>query len=497
MKRTVVIGSGFSGLAASCFLAKDGHKVDLIEKNATIGGRARLYSENGFTFDMGPSWYWMPDVFDNFFSQFGKKTSDYYRLVKLDPGFQIIFGDNNILKVPAGAEELYETFESIEKGSADKLKKYLSEASFKYSVGMGELIYKPAYSWFEYMNMNVIKGIAKSHVFKSVSTYVRSYFKDERLIALMEFPVLFLGAMPNQIPALYSLMSHAALTQGTFYPMGGMAKIIDGMKELALSLGVEFHTNTSAEKIHIEDKIVKGIHTSSGFIKTNGIIAAADYHHVEQHLLEPPFRNYDESYWDKKVFAPSSLIYYIGVNKKLNKLRHHNLFFDTNFQAHADAIYSDPKWPSQPLFYLCCPSRTDDSVAPPGMENLFILIPVASGLEDSEERRQQYFNEVIARVEKYCGERFSENIIYKKDYCLKNFVSDYNAYKGNAYGLANTLSQTAVLKPTIQNKKVKNLFYAGQLTVPGPGVPPALISGQIAATELSNQFKKQAYETTI
>jgi phytoene desaturase len=497
VSKIAIIGSGFSGLSAACFGAKGGHDVTVFEKNTMIGGRARYFYEKGFMFDMGPSWYWMPDVFDTFFNEFGKSTHDYYKLVKLDPGFQIFFGNNYILPVPANIEELYEVFESLEKGSALKLEKFLAEGEFKYKMGMQELAYKPGLSWMEYANYSVLSGIAKSHIFKSVRTYVRSFFKDERLVALMEFPVLFLGAMPDNIPALYSLMNYAALSKGTFYPMGGMYKIVSGMQQLASSMGVKFIRDCDVNKINVANNHASGLLTSKGKFDSDATIASADYHHVEQKLLEEPYRNYEEGYWNERTFAPSCLIFYVGVNKKIEKLIHHNLFFDTNFETHSKEIYEHPDWPSNPLFYVCCPSKTDPGVAPEGMENLFILVPVATGLADTPEIRDRYFDVLINRMERECGEMFSENIIFKKSYCINDFVQDYNAYKGNAYGLANTLKQTAVFKPSVKNRKIDNLFYAGQLTVPGPGVPPAIISGQIAASMVTKYFKAVSHEATI
>lgn len=490
MAKISVIGSGFSGLSAACFAARDGHEVTVFEKNTTIGGRARVYEAEGFTFDMGPSWYWMPDVFENFFASFGRSAADYYTLKQLDPGFQIIFGRDELIEIPADMLELEKIFEDIEPGSTVALRKFLKEAAFKYEVGMKDLVYKPAFSWFEYANMDVVKGMLKANLFSSVSTYVRTYFKDERLIALMEFPVLFLGAMASKIPALYTMMNYSALVQGTFYPEGGMCQIVNGMKELAVSLGVQFHTGVTVKKVDVSGGLVKGLDTSMGYFVAEGLIAAADYQHVEQQLLEEQYRNYDAKYWEKKTFAPSCLIYYVGISKKIKKLLHHNLFFDADFEQHAKDIYADPKWPENPLFYVCCPSKTDESVAPQGMENVFILVPVATGLSDDETTRESYFEGIVKRMENYCGASFREDIVYKRTYCIQDFVEDYNAYKGNAYGLANTLMQTAVLKPSLKNKKVKNMFYAGQLTVPGPGVPPALISGQVAAAELNAELKK-------
>jgi len=490
MAKISIIGSGFSGLAAACFAAKEGHEVTLFEKNETTGGRARTFKSDGFTFDMGPSWYWMPDVFENFFAQFGKSASDYYQLKKLDPGFQLVFGKDDTVEIPASMKELEAVFENIEAGSAVKLRRFLKEAEFKYNVGMKDLVYKPAFSWLEYANLDVVKGMLKANLFSSVSAYVRSYFTDERLVALMEFPVLFLGAMANKIPALYTMMNYSALVQGTFYPVGGMCKIAEGMKELAVSLGVEIRTGVDVTRIEVSGKLVTGLQTNIGNIAVDGLIAAADYNHVEQQLLEEKYRNYSAGYWEGKTFAPSCLIYYVGVSKKIKKLLHHNLFFDADFEQHANDIYSDPKWPDKPLFYVCCPSKTDNTIAPEGMENLFILVPVATGLKDDEATRESYFEGIIKRMESYCGEEFAAQVIYKRTYCIKDFMEDYHAFKGNAYGLANTLMQTAVLKPSLKNKHLKNMFYAGQLTVPGPGVPPALISGQLASVQLNKFLQK-------
>lgn len=494
MSDVSIIGAGFSGLAAACYAAQKGHKVTIHEKNATIGGRARQFSEQGFTYDMGPSWYWMPDVFERFFNDFGKSASDYYDLVKLDPGFKVFFKDQEPLNVSASLDELYAIFEKIESGSASKLKQFLREAEYKYSVGMKDLVHKPALSWFEFMNYNVFTGMMKSHMFKSVSSYVRSYFKDERLRMLLEFPVLFLGAMPQNIPALYTLMNHAALTQGTYYPMGGMYKIVEAMSELARTLGVDIQTSSPVEEITTIDKTVKGVYTSKGFNASDVVIASGDYAHIEQALLKKNERNYREQYWSKKTFAPSCLIYYVGVKKKVQNLEHHNLFFDTDFMQHSRDIYKNPKWPDAPLFYVCCPSKTDSSVAPECMENLFILIPVATGIEDTEEIREKYFPEVLKRIEQHTVDTVSEHVVYKKSYSINDFVQDYNAYGGNAYGLANTLMQTAVLKPSVKNNVLNNLFYTGQLTVPGPGVPPSLISGKISAELAMNYLKKSNYE---
>ena len=497
MQYVSIIGSGIAGLAASCFVAKSGEDVTIFEKNGTTGGRARTFEEQGFTFDMGPSWYWMPDVYEDFFNQFGKTAADYYDLVRLDPGFQIIYGKDDVLTVSPDMDELRATFEAREKGSAVKLDKFLKEAAFKYKIGMKDLVRSPAYSWLEFAKPAVLGSMFKMDLFSSVRSHVRSYFKDPGLISLLEFPVLFLGAMPDRIPALYTLMNHAALSQGTFYPMGGMGKVISGIESLATSLGAMIQTGAEVSHINVRKNKAVSLRVNGGEVRTQGVIAAADYHHVEQEMLDEAYRNYDAEYWEGRTMAPSCMIFYLGVNKKLPGLQHHNLFFDTDFEQHAKDIYASPRWPADPLFYVCCPSKTDPSIAPEGMENLFILVPVAPGLTDTSLIKAYYFQKLIQKIEAFCGTSFADNIIVNRAYSVNDFIKDYHAFKGNAYGLANTLRQTAVWKPGLRNKKVSNLFYTGQLTVPGPGLPPALISGELSAKELLKQLKHRNYESVI
>jgi phytoene desaturase len=487
---TAVIGAGFAGISAAAYLAQSGLEVDVYEKNEDAGGRARqLETDNGYTFDMGPSWYWMPDVFDKFFSDFGHKASDFYELELLDPGFTIVYGMDDVLDVPADFDALCSVFESIEKGSSERLKVFLDEALFKYNVGINKLVYKPGLSILEFLDADLIKGVFKLQVFTSFSKHVRKFFTHPKLIALMEFPVLFLGAMPEDTPALYSLMNYAGLKLGTWYPKGGFGKVIEAMKLVAEEQGVKFHLGSPITSIRQASGDKVSITTNSLTETYDGVIASADYHHVEEQLLKVGDSNYEEQYWDKRVLAPSCLIYYIGVTKQVDRLKHHTLFFDEDLKQHAIEIYKDPKWPAKPLFYVCCPSKTDSSVAPEGHENLFLLMPLAPDLEDTEQLREKYFHVMMKRLEKYTGSDIIKHIDYKKSYCVADFKQDYNSYKGNAYGLANTLMQTANLKPSIRNKKISNLYYAGQLTVPGPGVPPSIISGNVAAKQLINHLK--------
>lgn len=484
-KKIAVIGSGFSGLSAAAYLAKAGNDVHVFEKHDHPGGRARQFTtEQGYVFDMGPSWYWMPDIIEGFFADFGYKTADFFEMISLNPQFEMIFSNEKI-DVPESLGELKIVFEQIEKGAASQLEKFMQSAKFKYEVGMQDFVNKPCHNWAEFISLKIAKSALKLDLFTNFRTYVARYFKSDKLRTLMEFPVIFLGASPKNIPALYSLMNYGGYALGTHYPLGGFYQLVLAMKKIAEKQGASFHFNKTVERINTQTDKVKSLTIDSKNYEFDVVVASSDYHHTET-LLDREYRNYDETYWEKKTFAPSSLIFYLGVNETIPNLKHHTLFFENDLDEHIDCIYKEKKWPEKPLFYACCPSKTDKNVAPLGKENLFLLMPLAIGINDEEVVREKYLTEMLSRIEKHTGMRDLQSTIeYKKSYCVSDFMSDYNAYGGNAYGLANTLGQTAVLKPKISNKKLKNLFYTGQLTVPGPGVPPSIISGKIVANEIN------------
>jgi len=481
-KKIAIIGSGFSALSASCYLAKYGNKVTIFEKNDTIGGRCRQIKKEGFTFDIGPSWYWMPDIFDKFFADFNKKTSDYYKLDKLSPAYKIFFEDD-VITIGDSIEKICNEFERIEAGSSVELRKFVKKAGKNYDIAINKVVLKPGISPLELITPETAMRV--NQFFKTISSDVRKKFKNPKLISTLEFPVLFLGAKPNKTPSFYNFMNYADFGLGTWHPKGGMYEIVKAMSGLAKSLGVEIKTNCPVSKIHVNNKNAKSITINNKTLNFDVVLSGADYHHSET-LLDKQYRQYSKNYWKKKTFAPSSLLFYVGFNKKLKNIEHHNLFFDTNFEAHAQDIYDEPRWPKEPLFYANFPSKTDNSMAPEDCETGFFLIPIAPAIEDTEALRQEYFNIIINRFENLTKQDVKNSIIFKDSFCVKDFIKDYNSYKGNAYGMANTLFQTAFLRPKLKSKKVNNLYFTGQLTVPGPGVPPAIISGKLVA-ELINK----------
>ena len=478
-KNIIIIGSGFSSMSAACYLAKAGHIVQILEKNSTPGGRARQFKKDGFTFDIGPSWYWMPDVFEKFFGDFDRKVSDYYTLEKLDPGYEVYFDQMESIKIGDTLEKIYAAFEAEETGSAVKLKKFIKKAEDNYNIAIKDLVYQPGISPLELVTPATVKKVG--YFLSTIKKEVTKEFENERLAQILQFPVLFLGAKPSNTPAFYNFMNFADFGLGTWHPEKGMYSVVEGMVKMAKELGVKFNTSQNVETICVENGKATGVIANGVQIDADVVVSGADYNHSES-LLKPKERGYTDAYWDKKVFAPSSLLFFIGLDKKVKNVSHHTLFFDVDFDAHARSIYDTPEWPKDPLFYGNFPSITDSSMAPEGKEACFLLIPIGPGIEDTEEMRDKYFNMVIERLEHLTKQSIKDAILFKESFCVNDFVSEYNSYKGNAYGMANTLLQTAFLRPKLKSKKVENLFFTGQLTVPGPGVPPALISGKLVAS---------------
>ena len=490
MKSVIIIGSGFAGLSSATFLAKAGYDVTVLEKNDSLGGRARVWETEGFKFDMGPSWYWMPDVFERYFESFGYDVSDLYELVRLDPSYRVVFGPNDHEDQSANMAELEAMFDRLDPGSSKRLRKFLAEAAYKYEVGIKDLVHKPSRSLLEFADFRILKGLFQLDLLKDMRKHVAEVSTHPKLKAIMEFPVLFLGALPQNTPALYSLMNYADMSMGTWYPRGGMHKIIEAMVKVAKEQGVKFRTKAEVKGFKYSGNKIVGVLTKTGGFSADIVVAGADYHHIDQEVSDEGRREYSKNYWDKRKMAPSSLLYYLGIKGEVPNVLHHNLFFDHELDQHASELYTHPQWPTKPLFYASAPTKTDRSIAPEGCENMFLLMPTAPGLAgDSEEVREKYYNIMMDRLEQFTGSSIRDRVVVKRSFAYSDFKSEYNSFKGNAYGLANTLDQTAILKPRLKSKKISNLYFSGQLTTPGPGVPPTLISGEVVSKEIAKDFK--------
>ncbi|MFX0092314.1 MAG: phytoene desaturase family protein [Candidatus Hodarchaeota archaeon] len=487
----VIIGAGFGGLSAAAILAHKGFKVTVLEKNESFGGRASVWRSEGFVFDMGPSWYLMPEIFDLFFANFDKKTSDFYNLIQLNPMYRIFFSKEDIIDIQADFEFNLTLFDQIEENGSLKLQRYLKKAENLYKTALRQFLYQEYSSLFSFFKPAIIKGGLKlGNFLKSLDSTINSIFSSDKAKKILEYSMIFLGSDPKDISSLFSLMSYVDLKLGVWYPEGGIGKVSEAIYDLSCSFGANYYFNQGAQKIEVVGKEAKIVRTEERKFEADVVLVNADYHHSETQLLDPSYRSYSEKYWASRTVAPSTFLIYLGLNKKLPNLTHHNLILQ-EWDSQFNSIFKNPKWSENPSYYVCVPSKVDSSVAPPEGENVFILVPVAPDLVDSEEIRSRYSEKVLRHFESIIDEPIHKSIVVKRIFSHKDFKNRYNAFKGTALGLSHTLNQTALWRPSHRSKKVKNLYYTGQYTHPGIGVPMTLISSQIVSDLLIKKYKNQ------
>jgi len=480
----VVIGGGFGGLSTACYLADAGANVTIVEKNEQLGGRASRLVSDGFHFDMGPSWYLMPDVFERFFGHFDRDVSDYYTLSRLDPHYRIFFKDGDQVDLVPDLEQNKQLFESYESGAAEELERYLEKSQRNYEIGMEHFVYTDRPRLRDYMDLDVLRHSWGLSLIGSMQGHVEDYFEHPKLQQIMQYTLVFLGGSPTNTPALYNLMSHVDFNMGVYYPDGGIGAVVDGIVELGSELGVEYVTDQPVTEI-AGKRGGFAVRTEHGEeYLCDLVVSDADYAHTEQEMLPPEKRQYSQEYWDSRTYAPSAFLIYLGVEGDVEPLAHHTLVIPTDWEPHFEEIFENPAWPDDPAYYLCVPSKTDDTVAPEGHSNLFALVPIAPDLEDTPEIREQYRELVLDDIAENTGVSLHDRIVFEKVFSVDDFTDRYNSMQGTALGMAHTLRQTALFRPPHRSKKVDGLYFTGSYTTPGIGVPMCLISGQITAEEI-------------
>ncbi len=483
----VVIGAGIGGLSTACYLADAGADVRVVEKNEQLGGRASRLERDGFRFDMGPSWYLMPDVFERFFAEFDRKPTDYYELTHLDPHYRIFFKDGDQVDITSDIDRTKRLFEEYEDGAGEALERYLDKSKENYEVGMKHFVYEDRSRLRDFIDLDVARQARGLSLLGSMQGHVEKYFEHPKLQQIMQYTLVFLGGSPQNTPALYNLMSHVDFNLGVWYPENGLGGVIDGIVELGSELGVEYDTGRPATAIKGREGAFL-VETPTGSLQSDLVVSNADYAHTEQELLPPERRGYDADYWESRTYAPSAFLLYLGVEGDVDELEHHTLVLPTDWEEHFGQIFDDPQWPDDPAYYLCVPSETDDSVAPDGHSNLFVLVPIAPGLEDTPALRNDYRELILDDIAEHTGTDLRDRIVVEESFCVEDFTDRYNSFKGTALGMAHTLRQTALFRPPHRSKEVDGLYFTGSYTTPGIGVPMCLISGELTAESVLEDY---------
>jgi len=486
----LVVGAGFAGLSTAALLAKKGYDVTVLEKNSSIGGRARLWSHKGFTFDMGPSWYLMPEVFDRFFAFFGKSVPDYYQLSELDPYYRVFFNPGEFVEITPNYTDTKRVFDSLEKNGGAKLDSYLQQARYKYDVAMDQFLYREYNSIFQFFNYRMLKEGLRLNVLEHMDRFVSRTFTDRRAKQLLEYAMVFLGTSPKDAPALYSIMSHVDMNLGVHYPMGGLGTVAQAFARLAEENGVKIRTSSEVTRIRHRAGRIHGVEIGDEFAPADRVVFAGDYPHAEIDLLDHSTRSLNKRYWRRRTLSPSMFLMYIGLDRKLSNFRHHTLYFEEDWNRHFNTIFEEPEWPLDPCFYVSVISKTDPAMAPKGGENVFVLVPVAPGLDDGDEQREEYADHVLDHITRITGEDLRVQQKIQRIFSGRDFISDYNAYRGTALSLAHTLFQTAVFRPPHRSRRVDGLYYTGHYTHPGVGVPMTVIASEIVANEVAASLEK-------
>lgn len=485
--RVIIIGGGIGGLGTACLLGKAGSEVVLVEKNEKVGGRCNRFSADGYTFDMGPSWYLMPDVFEQFFDVLGEDIDDHLDLQRLAPSYRVFFKDEDKqIDLYSDLEKDIPTLSQFEDDVGSSLEEYLSRAEMQYEIAKNKFMYKNYDSWRDLISKELLIDGWKLSVFTYMDSYVKKFFDSDQVQKIMQYPLVFLGSSPYNTPAIYNIMSHVDFNMGVFYPQGGMYEVALALERIAKKYNVTMRTNTPVEKIIVENGEATGVVLADGEeVLAETVVSNADIWHTETQLLPEAARSFDDAYWEKRTLAPSALIMYLGVDGEVGNLEHHNLVFSKDWEQNFAEIFDSPRWPTDPSLYICAPGKTDSNVAPEGKENLFVLVPIASGLEYTEEEKRAYAQRVLQTMEETMKiPNLRERIEFQRLFCVEEFADRYNSLKGSALGLAHTVRQTAIFRPDTKSKTLPNLYYVGANTNPGIGVPTCLISAQLVYKRL-------------
>lgn len=494
MAKVIIIGAGIGGLATANLLAQDGHEVHVFEKNDYLGGRAGRFEKDGFIFDTGPSWYLMPEVFDAYYKLLGTSAGQELDLIKLTPAYKVFSGTEAPITITGDLERDGLTFENIETGAGEQLKRYVAESKQTYRTSLDHFLYSNFENKAALLHKEILKNAGQFTKLATtpINKYVEQYFSNPRLRQIMEYPMVFLGSSPFSAPALYSLMSALDFDEGVFYPKGTMYSIVESLVGIGERLGVTYETLAPTVEIITQGGRATGIRLENGSVETADIVISnADLHFTETELLKPNDQSYPEKYWAKKEASPSALLMYLGIDGKVPEFEHHTLLFADDWKGNFDAIFNTKTVPKPASLYISKTSQSD-ATAPEGKENIFVLVPLPAGIALSETETETLADSYLEQIRASTGVDLKARTITRTLFGPNDFSAKYNAWQSTMLGPSHKLAQSAFFRTPNKSKKVKNLYYVGASTVPGIGVPMCLISAQLVAERIEKEPRRKA-----
>jgi phytoene desaturase len=507
-RSAVVVGGGIAGLASAALLAREGYSVDLLEQRDHLGGRVNSWESAGFRFDTGPSWYLMPEVFEHFFALLGTSAAEVLDLTLLDPGYRVFY-ENHHAPIDIGSDRRTSvaTFERIEPGAGDRLEQYLDSAADAYDVALRRFLYSSFDSVPAMLRWDVVARSPRLArlLTSSLDSFVASRFRD-RLRQILGYPAVFLGTSPDRAPSLYHLMSHLDLQGGVLYPQGGFVRLVEAIADLARGAGARLHTGASVTGVSTRPagRLSAGAAVAGvRYVDADGaerelaadvVVGAADMHHLETDLLPERLQTYPERYWETRDPGPGMVLACLGVRGAVPQLAHHSLFFTEDWNRNFGDIFgAEPRIPEPASSYVSRPSATDPTVAPPGCESLFVLVPVPADVTlgrggadgNGDPAIEKVADAAIDQIASWASLRdLRSRIVVRRTFGPADFADDFNAWSGGALGPAHTLRQSALFRTGNVSRKVSGLYYAGASTVPGIGLPMCLISAELVVKHL-------------
>ena len=483
-KTVVIIGAGYGGMALANLLAKHGCTVHVFEKNAPPGGRIHAIKKDGFTFDLGPSWYLMPEVFSQYYELFDLDVAARLDLIRFTPGYQVFFENHSPIRIQGDTALDEATVEQLEPGAGAAFRKYTTRSTTAYTLAVKHFLYNNFSRLRDVLKWEIVRSAPSmlSLVFQTLDSYVSKQFRSLQVKQLLEYHMVFLGSSPFQAPALYSLMSHLDFKSGVYYPKLGMLALADDLYEIGKQLGVIYHFAAPVERIVVQDGVATGVKCVDGSTYTaDCVVSNADLHFTETQLLARDHQSFPERYWKKRQPGPGALLISLGIKGSLPSLLHHNLYFVENWRENFADIYETKRVPEHASIYICNPTKTDPALAPSGHENIFVLMPLPAGVDIAADMQQQLMERIIATLGRVVDNpQLKKRVVSAHMFGPQDFSRTFNAWQSNAFGgESHLLKQSVIFRTPNKSRTVKHLYYVGAGTTPGIGLPMCLISAAL------------------